>query len=66
MAKLENNGYSRECLVKQINGNIIYLYKSFDLAHGYGYFCQILKPNFDISFGFSKKSKIRAIKNAMI
>ena len=66
MAKLENNCYSKKCLVKQVKGNTIYLYKSFDLVHGYGYFCQIIKPDFDILFGFSKKSKIRAVKNAFL
>lgn len=40
--------------VKNINNNAIWLYKSFDFKHGFGWFCQVYNNRGDIGFGFSK------------
>lgn len=60
----ERNGYSKNCLIKEINGLTIYLYKSWDLVHGVGYFVQSIDKNNRIGFGFHKKNKITAVRQS--
>jgi hypothetical protein len=64
MSRMENNGYSKKCLVKIIGGTKIYLYKSFDLRHGYGYFAVSNLLDYKIGFGFHKTNKLTAIRQS--
>lgn len=53
-------------LVKTINGIECYLYKSFDLTHGYGYFVHSFNNvKFNTGFGFHKTNKFTAIRQAL-
>lgn len=65
MSTLENNGYSHKCLVKKINGVKIYLYKSWSLVHGFGYYCFSLGEGFKIGFGFHKTNKFSAVRQSL-
>lgn len=64
MSKKESNGYSKHCLVKKINGFKIYLYKSWDVVHGKGFFCHSINEDFKIGFGFHK-NKLTAVRQAL-
>lgn len=58
--------YCNTWLHKKINENSVHLYKGYDLVHGKGWFCTIMNKNFNISFGFHKKNKFTAYRNALI
>jgi hypothetical protein len=64
MSKKEINSYSKKCLVKQIGNWKVYLYKSFDLKHGYGYFVHSYHNNYSIGFGFHKTNKLTAVRQS--
>jgi hypothetical protein len=51
-------------LLKVIDYNQIYLYKSWDLTHGIGYFVRIYALDYSLGFGFSK-NKFTAVKEAI-
>lgn len=53
-----------KCLYKEIGPLRIYLYKSWDLVHGYGWFCHIYKDIGKMTFGFSR-NKFSAVKIAL-
>lgn len=65
MSKKENNGYSKKCLVKHINGVTIYLYKGWDLKHGKGFFAHSVADDFKIGFGFHKTNKLTAVRESL-
>ena len=64
MSEKENNGYSKHCLVKHIGGVKIYLYKSWDVMHGIGFFAHAVNSR-KFGFGFSKRYKLSAVKMAL-
>ena len=65
MSEKENNGYSKYCLLKTIDNDRIYLYKSWSLFYGTGYYCHTLNlTTFKIGFGFGK-NKFTAVKQAL-
>lgn len=65
MSKKVNNGYSRNCLVKEIKGATLYLFKGFDLVHGKGFFARIHTDDFKDGFGFHKTNKFTAVRQAL-
>ena len=67
MASKENNGYSSKCLVSYTETHHIYLYKSFSLMQGYGWFAHYYPKNSEeIGFGFHKTNKFTAVRQALI
>jgi hypothetical protein len=52
-------------ITKIINNNNVYLHKSFDVMHGFGWFCQIYFTDYKIGFGFDNKSKFTAYRKAL-
>jgi hypothetical protein len=65
MSKKENNGYSKHCLVKKINGIKIYFYKSWDVVHGKGFFAHSITDDFKTGFGFHKTNKLTAVRQSL-
>lgn len=65
MSTKENNGYSKHCLVKKIGYYTIYLYKSWDVVHGIGYFSHSITNDFKAGFGFHKTNKFAAIRQSL-
>lgn len=55
----------RNSLVKRIGGKKIYLGKTWDLKHGYGWFCQVFNYDFKFGFGFHKTNKFSAVRIAI-
>ena len=49
-----------KCVKKVIQGKTIYLYKSWDLMHGYGWFAHSYF-NCCVGFGFHKTNKFTAV-----
>lgn len=66
MANKVKNGYSNNCLVKEIGGVKIYLYKSWDLVHGKGWFAHSVFFDFTVGFGFHRSNKFSAVREAML
>lgn len=53
-------------LKKEIFGFKVYLWKGWDLIHGYGWFSQSYCSNtFEVGFGFSKSSRFSAVRNSI-
>lgn len=65
MSEKVSNGYSKHCLVKKINGIKISLYKSWDIAHGKGFFAHAFADDFKTGFGFHKTNKLTAVREAL-
>lgn len=66
MSEKVSNGYSKKCLIKYINRDKVYLYKSFSIMQGYGWFCHIYHDNRSIGFGFHKTNKFSAVRQGLI
>ena len=58
--------FNRKALLKKDpeKGYSIYLIKSFDLYHGYGWFVSVHLNVFDHGFGFHKTNKFTAVRMA--
>lgn len=59
----KTNWYGTKVLVKYINGVKVYLFYSWDLTHGTGWFCHAVK-HFNYGYGFSK-NKFTAVRQAV-
>lgn len=65
-SKMVSNGYSKKCLTKTRNGTTIYLFKSWDLTHGKGYFCVAFYKEYRLEgFGFHRSNKFTAYREAL-
>lgn len=51
-------------MINRTNQRTTWLRKSWDLKHGYGWFCHIYDANHNVGFGFSK-NKFTAIRLAV-
>lgn len=65
MAIKTKHGYDK-CLKSKIGNITIYLFKSFDLIHGYGWFVHSYQDDFKIGFGFHKTNKLTAVRQSLI
>lgn len=58
-----------KCLRKKINyrNNTvkIYLYRSWDVKHGYGWFSHSVFDSFEVGFGFHKTNKLTAVRQSL-
>lgn len=50
-------------IIHQTENRKIWLHKSFDIKHGFGWFCQVYGKDFKIGFGFNK-NKFTSVRNA--
>jgi hypothetical protein len=66
MAEKTKIGFDK-CLKTKMGDVVIYLYKSWDLTHGIGWFSHTYNQrDFRNGFGFDAKNKFTAVRKAML
>jgi len=56
---------NKQGLEKKIGNNTIHLGKSYSLVYGKGWYCRIITPGYRMGFGFHKKNKFTAYREAL-